>query len=116
MLLVPFLFYRNYDMTHKDDLKEHLLVDLHELLVPLVNVGRLLARIRVVVGSGSGVGDVVSTPLEDLVEDGFIHLKSVMLVSRAVRECVVGFDAIGLRLGWGWAPRQFLHLYHQACS
>jgi hypothetical protein len=29
-------------MTYKDDLKQHLLVDLHEFLVPLVDVGRLL--------------------------------------------------------------------------
>ncbi len=38
----------------EDDLEEHLLVDLHELLVPLLDVGRLLAAVGVVVVGGGG--------------------------------------------------------------
>ena len=60
--------------TYKDDLKEHLLVDLHELLVPLVDVGRLLTRVRLIVSAGRRVGTVVLAPLEDLVEDGLVDL------------------------------------------
>jgi hypothetical protein len=39
----------------EDDLEEHLLVDLHELLVPLFNVGGLLAGVGVVVLGGRRV-------------------------------------------------------------
>jgi len=38
----------------EDDLEKHLLVDLHELLVPILNVGGLLARVGIVVGVGAG--------------------------------------------------------------
>lgn len=33
------------EATHEDDLKKHFLIDLHELLVPLFNICRLLACI-----------------------------------------------------------------------
>lgn len=32
-------------ITYQDDLEEHLLIDLHELLVPLIDVGGFLARV-----------------------------------------------------------------------
>jgi len=51
----------------KDDLEEHLLVDLHELLVPLLNVGGLLAGVGVVVLGGRRVVLVLRAPLEDLL-------------------------------------------------
>ena len=53
----------------EDDLEEHLLVDLHELLVPLFNVGGLLARVGVVVLGGRRVVLVLGAPLEDLLEN-----------------------------------------------
>jgi hypothetical protein len=56
-------------MTYKDDLEEHLLVDLHELLVPLLNVGGLLAGIGVVILGRRGVVLVLGAPLEDLLKD-----------------------------------------------
>lgn len=37
-------------MTYEDDLEKHLLVDGHVLLVPVLDVGGLLARIGVVIG------------------------------------------------------------------
>ena len=53
----------------EDDLEEHLLVDLHELLVPLFDVGGLLARVGVVILGGRRVVLVLGAPLEDLLED-----------------------------------------------
>jgi len=53
----------------EDDLEEHLLVDLHEFLVPLLNVGGLLAGIGVVVLGWGGVVLVLRAPLEHLLED-----------------------------------------------
>jgi hypothetical protein len=68
-------------MTYKDDLKQHLLVDLHEFLVPLVDVGRLLARVRVIILGGGRVVLVVVAPLEDLLHDSLIDLHRVSCVS-----------------------------------
>jgi len=53
----------------QDDLEQHFLVDLHELLVPLINVGGLFARVGVIIGRGCGVGLVMLAPLNDLLED-----------------------------------------------
>ena len=59
----------------KDYLEQHLLVDLHELLVPLIDVGGLLARVGVVfIGLGRVVA-VVFTPFDDLLQDGLVDLK-----------------------------------------
>lgn len=58
----------------EDDLEEHLLVDLHVLLVPLVDVGGLLAGVGVVVIARWWVGLVVLAPLEDLLQDGIVDL------------------------------------------
>jgi hypothetical protein len=46
------------------------LVDLHKFLVPLLNVGSLLARVGIVVLGWRGVVLVVSAPFENLLEDG----------------------------------------------
>ena len=35
--------------VYQDNLKEHLLVDLHELLIPLFDVGGALPRVGVIV-------------------------------------------------------------------
>jgi hypothetical protein len=50
------------------------LVDLHELLVPLLDIRRLLAGIVVVIAVGLGVGLVVLAPLDDLSQDGLVDL------------------------------------------
>jgi hypothetical protein len=52
----------------EDDLEEHLLVDLHKLLVPFFNVGRLLAGVGVIVLGGRRVVLVLGAPLEHLLE------------------------------------------------
>jgi hypothetical protein len=52
----------------KDDLEEHLLINLHELLVPLFNVGGLLAGVGVVILGGRRVVLVLGAPLEDLLK------------------------------------------------
>ena len=50
------------------------MIDLHELLVPLVDISRLLASIRLVVGRLGGVVAVVVAPLDDLAQNGLIHV------------------------------------------
>jgi hypothetical protein len=69
-------------VTYKDDLKEHLLVDLHELLVPLVDVCRFLTRVRVIVLGGGRVVLVVVAPLKNLLHDGLVDLRPVSRVFR----------------------------------
>jgi hypothetical protein len=56
-------------MTHEDDFEEQLLVDGHVLLVPVADVGGLLARVRVVVVGRGRVVPVVLAPLDDLAQD-----------------------------------------------
>jgi hypothetical protein len=63
--------------TYKDDLEQHLLVHLHELLVPLVNVGRLLARVRVIILRGGRVLAVMLAPFNNFLHDGLVDLGSV---------------------------------------
>lgn len=62
--------------THQDDLEEHLLINLHELLVPFLDVGRLLAGVGVVVLGWLRVVLVVLTPFDNLLEDRFVDLES----------------------------------------
>jgi hypothetical protein len=64
-------------MSYKNDLEEHLLVNLHELLVPLVDIGRLLARVGIVILGGGWVVLVVLTPLKDLLHDSLVDLRVV---------------------------------------
>ena len=52
----------------KNDLEQHLLVDLHVLLVPFIDLSGLLAGLRVVILSGRRVVPVVLAPLDDLLE------------------------------------------------
>ena len=61
--------------TYEDDFEEHLLINLHELLVPLFDVGGLLARIRIILVGGWRVGLVMLAPFNDLLEDSFVHLQ-----------------------------------------
>lgn len=59
--------------TYEDDLKEHLLVHLHKLLVPLINVGGLATVVVVIAGTG-GIVLVVFAPLDDLLKNGLVNL------------------------------------------
>jgi hypothetical protein len=61
-------------MAYENDLEEHLLVNLHEFLVPLFDIGGLLAGVGVIVGGGWWVILVVFTPLNNLLEDLVIDL------------------------------------------
>lgn len=51
------------------------MVDLHELLVPLLNVCSLLAGIGLVVLGLRGIVAVVLAPLDDFAEDSFVYLR-----------------------------------------
>lgn len=60
-------------MTNQNDLEEHFLVDLHELLVPFINISGL-ATIIIVVTSARGVILVVVAPLDHLLQNGLVDL------------------------------------------
>lgn len=59
--------------TYQDDLKQHLLVNLHELLIPLVDISGLAAGVIVVMRAGRIVL-VVVRPLDNLVQNGSVDL------------------------------------------
>lgn len=63
--------------TYQNDLEEHFLVDLHELLVPLVDVCGFLPTVGVIIGLRRRVALVVLAPLNNLFEDRFIHLFNI---------------------------------------
>lgn len=73
-------------MTHQNDLEQHLLIDLHELLIPLVNLRGLLAVVGILVVGGRRVLAVVLAPLNDLAQNGLGNLGAEMLVSCFLRE------------------------------
>ena len=60
--------------TYKDDLEKHLLVNLHELLVPLLNLGGLLAGVGLVILRLHGVVAVMLAPLDNLSKDSLVDL------------------------------------------
>jgi hypothetical protein len=60
--------------SYKDDLEEHLLIDLHEFLIPLINVGGLLSDIVIVVITRRRIGLVIGAPFDDFAECRFIDL------------------------------------------
>lgn len=64
-------------IAYQNDLEQHLLINLHELLIPLIDVGRLLARIRVVVGRGWRIGTVVNAPFNHLIQHSLVDLKAL---------------------------------------
>lgn len=61
--------------AYEDDLKQHLLVDLHELLVPFLNIGGLLSGVGIIIGGGWGIVLVMLAPLDNLLEDGLVDLE-----------------------------------------
>ena len=62
------------ESTYEDDLEEHLLVDLHELLIPLLNIGGLLAGVGVILVDNLWVVDVVFAPFKDFVKNRLVDL------------------------------------------
>lgn len=68
---------------YQNNLKEHFLVDLHELLVPLLDIGRLLAGIGLVVLGLGRVAAVVVAPLNDFAEDSLVYLAMEQKASAA---------------------------------
>lgn len=89
----------------EDDLKKHLLVNLHELLVPILYVGGFLARIRVVVLSWNRVILVVLTPLEDLAQNGLRDLYgpvSVRIQSVAGTDAMMMVESVAYVHDWDW--------------
>jgi hypothetical protein len=69
--------------TYEDNLEEHLLVDLHELLVPVVNLRWLFARVVVLICGLVRIVLVVLAPLDHLPHDGLVDLG--VLWSRSVK-------------------------------
>ena len=59
----------------KDDFKKHFLVDLHEFLVPLIDICSFLTGVRVIFVCLGRVSAVMFTPLKNLLEDGLVDLK-----------------------------------------
>lgn len=55
--------------TYKNNLKEHLLINLHKLLIPLFNIGSFLAVVRLVLVGGGRVVAMVLAPLDNLAQD-----------------------------------------------
>lgn len=73
-------------ITYENDLEEHLLIDLHELLVPLIDIGSLLAGIGIVIIGSDWIVLVMLAPLDNLAEDWLVDLKEeTKLVSMTVR-------------------------------
>jgi hypothetical protein len=68
--------------TYEDNLKEHLLVDLHELLIPLIDVGGLLARVGIVIVDGGRIIAVVLAPLNHLSQDRLVDLAGGLAIDR----------------------------------
>lgn len=72
--------------TYQDDLEQHLLVNLHELLIPLIDVGSLLSGVGIIVGGRRGIGTMVGAPFNDLIQNCLIDLpKSVSIVACGCR-------------------------------
>jgi len=60
--------------TYNNDLKEHLLVNLHELAVPLFDIGGLTVGVVAIVVGGDRIILVMLAPLEDLAKNRIINL------------------------------------------
>ena len=60
--------------TYQNDLEQHFLVDLHELLIPLVDVGRLLSVVVLLFGRLDGIVAVLLAPLNNLAEHRLVDV------------------------------------------
>lgn len=72
-------------MAYQNDLEQHLLVNLHELLIPLLDVGGLLAGVGVIIVASKRIVSVMLAPLDNLLQDLLVDLCS-MLVTRSRSE------------------------------
>lgn len=79
MLVSNDLMNRN-GWAHEDDFKQHLLIDLHELLVPLFDIGGFLSGVGIVILCLEGVVAVMVAPLNHLAKNGLVHLRNYMSV------------------------------------
>lgn len=60
---------RGTKVAYQDDLKEHLLVNLHKLLIPLLDICGLFAGVGIIVNGGRWIILVVLAPFNDLLKD-----------------------------------------------
>ena len=60
--------------TYKDNLKQHLLVYLHKLLIPFINVCGLLPRVGVIIVGCLRIVLVMVAPLKNLVQHCLVDL------------------------------------------
>jgi len=58
----------------ENNLEEHLLIDLHEPLLPLLDIGSLLAGVGVVISGSRGIVLVMLAPFNDLLKNGLIDI------------------------------------------
>ena len=58
------------------------MVNLHEFLVPFLDVSGLLARVGIIVLGGLGIVLVVLAPFDDLLQDRLVDLGSEVLDTR----------------------------------
>jgi hypothetical protein len=97
--------------TYQDDLEQHLLINLHELLVPLVDIGGLATGIIVVMGARRVVLMVVA-PLNNLVQDRRIDLfESCQSFLFALKETQA--TNVGNRNSLARVPKVFEHVLDQ---
>lgn len=64
--------------TYEDNFEQHLLVNLHELLIPFFDIASL-ATVVILVSGGGGVVLVVLAPLDNLAEDSLVNLRGISL-------------------------------------
>ena len=62
-------------MKYQDNIKEHLLVDIHKLLIPLVDVGAAVPRFVIIFIGCRRIMLMILAPLENFLEDGIVDLK-----------------------------------------
>ena len=62
--------------NYENDFEEHLLINLHELLVPFLDVCGLLARVGVVIVGRWRIVLVMLAPFNHLFKDGGIDIRN----------------------------------------
>jgi hypothetical protein len=87
--------------TYENDLKKHLLINLHELLIPLLDISSLLPGVGVIIGGNMRIGLVVLAPFEDLSKDALVDLHVSKVRFGELLKVVVGESEIVLTLGIG---------------
>jgi len=61
--------------AYQNDLKEHFLINLHELLIPLVDLGGLLPGLVLLLGRLERVTTVLLTPLDNLAQHRLVDVR-----------------------------------------